>query len=79
MNHDNAHYVTAGELKQDRTFELASSSSHESSSSKVQFFFSQNDFPEAHQQLVRPVFFLFTRILDVSEHPLIFLTDSVFF
>ena len=63
MNHVNAHYVTARELKQDCTFELALSLSHESSLSKVQFFF-QNDFPEAHQEHVRPVFF--TRILDVS-------------
>ena len=39
MNHVNAHYVTARELKQDCTFELALSLSHESSLSKVQFFF----------------------------------------
>ena len=79
MNHVNAYYATARKLKQDRTFELASSSIHESNLSKVQFFFSQNDFPEAHQQNVRPVFLLFTGILNVSGHPLIFLTDSVFF
>ena len=79
MNHVNAYYVTARELKQDRKFELASILSHESSSSKVQFFFLKIIFQRHINGTYGQFFLLFTRILDVSGHALIFLTDSVFF